>query len=65
MLRALNELFLQFNARRYASDVFFTAKYQELAVLFQRRPNAARPTRSSARWTRPTLSSYDALVNRR
>ena len=65
VLRALNELFLQFNARRYASDVFFTAKFNELAALFAEAPQRSEAYALLSEMDPAHLSSYDALVNRR
>lgn len=65
VLRSLNELFLQFNARRYSSDVFFTAKYQEIAALFMDAPQKNEAYALLSEMDPAHLSEYDRLVNAR
>ena len=65
VLRSLNELFLQFNARRYATDVFFTSKYQELAVLFLEAPARSEAYALLSEMDAAHLSEYDKLVSGR
>ncbi|MEM6327594.1 MAG: DUF4835 family protein, partial [Bacteroidota bacterium] len=64
-LRGLNELYLQFNQRRYATDVFFTAKYQELAQLYADSPLRNEAYALLSEMDPAHLSTYDALVSGR
>ncbi|MEM1054024.1 MAG: DUF4835 family protein [Bacteroidota bacterium] len=64
-LRALNELYLQFNQRRYASDVFFTAKYQELTRLYAESPLRNEAYALLSEMDPAHLSTYDALISGR
>lgn len=64
-LRALNELYLQFNQRRYATDIFFTAKYQELAALYADAPQRNEAYALLSEMDPAHLSTYDVLVSGR
>lgn len=64
-LRALNDLYLQFNQRRYASDVFFTAKYEELTDLYADSPLRNEAYALLSEMDPAHLSTYDALVSGR
>lgn len=65
ILEELHELFLQFNARRYATDVFFTAKYQELASLLSEAPQRSEAYSLLSEMDPVHLSEYDKLVSGR
>ncbi len=62
-LDQLHELFLQFNRRRYATDVFFTAKYQEIANLLRDAPQRNEAYALLSEMDAAHLSTYDALVS--
>ena len=63
VLDQLNELFLQFNRRRYATDVFFAAKHQEIADLFRDAPQRNQAYALLSEMDAAHLSTYDALVS--
>ena len=65
VLEELHELFLQFNTRRYATDVFFTAKYQELAALLREAPQRSEAYAFLSEMDPAHLSEYDKLVSGR
>lgn len=62
VLQSLNELYNEFNARRYATDVFFTAKYQELAALLADYPNRAEAYELLVEMDTPHQATYDSIV---
>ena len=62
-LGQLHELFLQFNRRRYATDVFFTAKHQEIADLLRDAPQRNEAYALLSEMDASHLSTYDALVS--
>ena len=59
----LHALFLQFNRRRYATDVFFATKHQEIANLLRDAPQRNQAYAFLSEMDAAHLSSYDALVN--
>jgi len=65
VLTDLNELYLQLNQRRYATDVFFTAKYQEIASLFADAPQRSDAYALLSEMDPAHLSTYDALISGR
>jgi hypothetical protein len=64
-LTALNELYQQFNRRRYATDVFFGVKFQEIADLLREAPRRAEAYALLSNMDAAHLSAYDALVSGR
>ena len=62
VLTALNELYQEFNARRFATDVFFSAKHTELAALLADAPRRNEAYELLAEMDAPHLSTYDAIV---
>lgn len=65
VLNALHELYLQNNRRRYVTDVFFGAKYQELAALLADAPQRNQAYALLSEMDSAHLGTYDALVNSR
>lgn len=65
VLAELHELYLQFNRRRYATDLFFAAKYEELAQLFREAPQRNEAYALLSEMDPSHISTYDALVNGR
>ena len=62
VLETLNELYQEFNARRFATDVFFSAKYTEFADLLEDAPRSAEAYELLAEMDAPHISTYDQLV---
>ena len=62
-LEELHTLFLQFNRRRYATDVFFATKHQEIANLLRDAPQRNQAYAFLSEMDAAHLSSYDVLVN--
>ena len=62
VLQSLNELYNEFNARRIATDVFFSAKYQEFASLLADYPRRAEAYELLVDMDAPHQSTYDAIV---
>lgn len=62
-LDQLHELFLQFNRRRYATDVFFASKHQEIANLLRDAPQRNEAYALLSEMDAAHLSTYDALVS--
>ncbi len=62
-LGALHGLFLQFNRRRYATDVFFASKHVEIANLLRDSPQRNQAYAFLSEMDAAHLSSYDTLVN--
>lgn len=62
VMEALHELFVQFNRRRYATDVFFAAKHQEITDLFRDAPQRNAVYALLSEMDAARLSTYDALV---
>lgn len=63
ILGTLNELYLEFNARRHATDVFFDQKHGELALLLADAPQRAEAYELLVEMDPTHQTSYDALVN--
>ena len=63
VLESLHELFLQFNRRRYATDVFYGAKYQELTDLLREAPQRNEAYALLSEMDAAHLGTYDELVN--
>jgi hypothetical protein len=63
VLRAVNELYTEFNARRHATDVFFSTKHQELADLLSDAPQRSEAYELLVEMDASHQSTYDALVN--
>lgn len=61
----LHELYLQFNRRRYATDVFFGAKYQEIVDLLRDAPQRNEAYALLSEMDPPHRGTYDVLVNGR
>ena len=64
-LRELNALYLQLNQRRYAMDLFFNARYQELTQLLREAPQRNEAYSLLAVMDAAHLATYDALVGSR
>ncbi|MDX1420090.1 MAG: DUF4835 family protein [Rubricoccaceae bacterium] len=62
VLAALNELYNEFNARRFATDVFFSAKYNELAELLEDAPRRNEAYELLVEMDAPHLATYDQIV---
>ncbi len=65
VLSGLHELHLQFNRRRYATDVFFGAKYEEIVSLLQEAPQRNEAYAFLSEMDPSHLGTYDTLVNSR
>jgi hypothetical protein len=65
VIRDLHELFLQFNTRRFSTDVFFTSKFQEITALFLDAPTRSEAYALLSEMDPAHLSEYDRLVNGR
>ena len=63
VLQSLNELYQQFGRRRFATDVFWDAKYQELTALFRDAPQRNNAYALLSEMDPKHISTYDALVN--
>lgn len=63
VLESLNELYQQFGRRRFATDVFWGAKYQELTSLFRDAPQRNNAYALLSEMDPAHISTYDALVN--
>ncbi|MGB3542058.1 DUF4835 family protein [Rubrivirga sp.] len=63
VLTSLHDLYTQFNRRRYATDVFFGAKYQEIAALLTDAPERNQAYALLSEMDAAHLSTYDVLVN--
>lgn len=61
----LHELYLTFNRRRYATDLFFAAKASEIASLLTEAPQRNEAYAYLSEMDAAHLSSYNALVNGR
>ena len=64
-LTALHELYLQNNRRRFVTDVFFGAKYQEFAALLADAPQRNQAYALLSEMDSAHLGTYDSLVNSR
>ena len=63
VLDQLHGLYLQFNRRRYATDVFFAAKHQEIANMLRDAPQRNEAYALLSEMDAAHLSTYDALVS--
>lgn len=63
VLESLNELYQQFGRRRFATDVFWGAKYQELTALFRDAPQRNQAYALLSEMDPAHVSTYDDLVN--
>jgi len=63
VLRDVNTLYVEFNARRHATDVFFTTKYQEIADMLADAPQRTEAYELLVEMDASHQSTYDALVN--
>ncbi len=59
----LHELFLQFNRRRYATDVFFATKHTEIAALLRDAPQRNQAYALLSEMDAAHMSTYDVLVS--
>lgn len=64
-LGALHELYLQNNRRRYVTDVFFGAKYQEIVSLLVDAPQRNEAYALLSEMDSAHIGAYDGLVNAR
>lgn len=64
-LTALHELYLQNNRRRYVTDVFFGAKYQEIVSLMLDAPQRNEAYAMLTEMDPAHIGTYDGLVNSR
>ena len=62
-LASLHELYLNFNRRRYATDLFFAAKATEITDLLRESPQRNEAYAFLSEMDAAHLASYDALVN--
>lgn len=62
VLTSLNALYEEFNARRFATDVFFSAKYNELADLLTDAPRRNEAYELLVEMDSPHLATYDEIV---
>lgn len=62
VLASLHEMYLQLNQRRYATDVFFISKYEELVALFQEAPARNQAYDFLSDMDPAHLNKYDELV---
>ena len=65
VLQRLHELFLLFNRRRFATDVFYGAKYQELVSLLVDSPQRNEAYALLSEMDPSHIAAYDALVSGR
>ncbi|MEO0557269.1 MAG: DUF4835 family protein [Bacteroidota bacterium] len=61
----LHELYQQFNRRRYATDVFFATKFEEIAELMVDAPNRNEAYELLSEMDAAHQSTYDVLVSGR
>ena len=62
-LTALHQLYLTFNRRRYATDLFFAAKFTEIASLLAEAPQRNEAYALLSEMDAAHLSTYNALVS--
>jgi hypothetical protein len=62
-LRGLNALYVEFNARRHATDVFFSTKHAEIAEMLADAPQRTEAYELLVEMDASHQSTYDALVN--
>lgn len=65
MLAELHDLYLQFNRRRYATDLFYAAKHQELTQMLSESPQRNEAYALLTEMDGAHIGTYDALVNAR
>ncbi|WP_412068674.1 DUF4835 family protein [Rubrivirga sp. IMCC43871] len=65
VLTALHDLYLTTNRRRYVTDVFFGAKYQEFVALLAESPQRNEAYSMLSEMDSAHIGAYDALVNSR
>jgi hypothetical protein len=63
VIRDVNTLYTEFNARRHATDVFFSTKYQELTDMLADAPQRTEAYELLVEMDAAHQSTYDALVN--
>ena len=63
MFQELHELYLQFNRRRYATDIFYGSRYQEFVALLLEAPQRNEAYALLSEMDAAHLGTYDALVN--
>ena len=63
VLGELHALYLQFNRRRYATDVFYAAKYEELVDLLADAPQRNEAYALLSEMDQAHIGAYDALVS--
>ena len=63
VLTELHDLYTLFNRRRYATDIFFGAKYQEIASLLQDAAERNQAYALLSEMDAAHLGTYDVLVN--
>ncbi len=64
-LTTLHDLYLTFNRRRFATDVFYASKAPEIALLLREAPQRNEAYAYLSEMDAPHLSTYDVLVNSR
>ena len=62
IIRSLNELYNDFNVRRFATDIFFSAKHQEIALLLADFPERADAYELLIEMDTQHQTTYDELV---
>ncbi len=62
VIRNLNELYNEFNTRRFASDIFFSAKHTEIAALLADYPGRADAYELLIEMDSQHQTTYDGLV---
>ncbi|MCH7640570.1 MAG: DUF4835 family protein [Bacteroidetes bacterium] len=62
VIRNLNELYNEFNTRRFATDIFFSAKHQEIADLFADFPERADAYELLIEMDTQHQTTYDEMV---
>lgn len=62
VIRTLNEMYQEFNTRRFATDIFFSAKHTEIAALLADYPNRADAYELLIEMDSPHQTTYDSIV---
>jgi len=62
IIRALNELYQDFNTRRFATDIFFSAKHEEIALLLADFPERADAYELLIEMDTQHQTTYDEMV---
>lgn len=65
MLESLHELYLTFNRRRYATDLFYSAKSTEIVELLRESPQRNEAYAFLSEMDASHIAAYDALVSGR